>query len=798
MSTTAGVDIGSETIKAVVLRAGKNGALELTGAGSIGLGELGHMEDGIDKNLAIRGKLKELARTARISADTRRCGISGKNTSIKYLQVPPVPPERLDMLVKYEVEEKGGESDSTYDYRILDVPEVGGQYTVLIGVCKEAASTELMDMARGAGLGEVEVDLEALALYNAYYHGHGHGADMDKTVLIADIGADDITLLLCRHGLLYFARTIMGGGRRFTEVLAAELKIDLIEAEDLKKTAAEIKFDVLPPGASASRTGRIPLRSGMTGIIPRPGQGGSVSRLPAVGDASGSRAPAASTPGSPAVSTGETQRVPAAPAASATSPASASSAAAQAVEQPVEQTLFVLPPMPPPMPQPPVMPPASDDVIVDLPPSLESLEQSLAAPASAPSASATQPLINLALPGADSADDKRKRQMSAALVREAASLCAMLENAVMTSKQQMKMRDLKVDRLYVTGGGSRLKGLVEYLGRRMRMEVQPLQPFKQLSLAKLPPAQAAALNDEQHNMSVAVGLALGDLRPNALAFLLWPMALQQKKIWWSRGAYLLYAAALVALSLGVLLWAPQRNAQALAANADAAKTATDAGRRAAQNLENLRALNEQRRKEFEQLYENTHSGQYFLKLLDELKNKDVIDDDIYLTQITTNVPEVVRLQWSKHGEGSLETPGKSDPKPDAADMEEQSFQAQRRVYLRGFARSTRDDDLLGKIETFKKKLVPDPFNPDSKANWLFKQVDTFWQATDNQSDRAYKLREFVLEAYLEVPQKEAEKPDSKTPPKPAPVKPAPAKAEAPAGGEPKAAKKFVMPEAPGN
>jgi hypothetical protein len=287
MSSVAGVDIGSDTIKSVVLsRSGAAGAIEMVAAGTLAIGELGHIQDSTDRTLAIGEKLKELVRSARIRADVRRVGASGNDTTVRYLQVPPVPPWRLDMLVKYEVEEKTGERDAqTYDYRILDVPEVGGQYTVMIGALKENAANDLLALGKTAGLGEVQIDLEALALYSAYYHGHGF--DPDKTVLIADLGADDITVLVVKNGALHFGRTILGGGRRFTQVLSEELKIDPLEAEEIKKNQAQIIFDAIA-APTAGRTGRM-VRPGLTGIIPR-GPGLSAARTPSAAGASAAQA----------------------------------------------------------------------------------------------------------------------------------------------------------------------------------------------------------------------------------------------------------------------------------------------------------------------------------------------------------------------------------------------------------------------------------------------------------------------------------------------------------------------------
>ncbi len=225
MSTSAGIDIGSEGIKGVVLKAGKNGPVEVIAAGTMPIADLTRMPESPDRALAIGEKLKELVKSARLRADTRRLGASGGKTSMRYLQIPPVPPWRLEMLVKYEVEERTEEKEpNTYDFHIMDVPETNGQYTVIVGLCNEVFAYELMGQAKAGGLGEVEVDLEALALYAAYYHGHGF--DTDKTVAIADIGADDITILVCKNGALYYARTVLGGGHRFTQNLADDLKLN--------------------------------------------------------------------------------------------------------------------------------------------------------------------------------------------------------------------------------------------------------------------------------------------------------------------------------------------------------------------------------------------------------------------------------------------------------------------------------------------------------------------------------------------------------------------------------------------
>jgi hypothetical protein len=363
-------------------------------------------------------------------------------------------------------------------------------------------------------------------------------------------------------------------------------------------------------------------------------------------------------------------------------------------------------------------------------------------------------IINMSSAPLDLNDDKRKRQISAALVKEAASLCAALENAVMICRQQNKLRELKIDRMYVTGGASQLKGLTEFMNRRMRLEVLPLEPLRQVSLNRLPADQAAALKAEQHLLAVSLGLALQELDKSAVSFLLWPEALKQRKIFWSRGAYLGYSAALVLLSIGLLLYTPARNRSALAENTESAKKAVEFAQSENRALMVLMEQNKEKQQQYKQIHDNTNSGHYFLNLLAELKDPNRMPPDVYLTSISTTMPAVVR----KTSDNVATQVADSGKKPSSMreemakaareNTEPNTFQAQRVVYIRGFARSGDKVKLLDRIEAFMNKLVPHYDNPDHPAN-LFKDIRTVWWNPEDQQHGPYALKEFVLEAYTE-------------------------------------------------
>lgn len=833
MATSAGIDVGSDAIKAIVLTGGTKSPVEILSAGTLPLGELGRMDEGEDKTLALGMKLKELIKSARIKASHRRMAISGQGSSIRYLQVPPVPPWRLDMLVNYEVQERAGgdkEESNTYDYHILDVPEVNGQNTVMIGILKEANATDFLTMAKTAGAGEVEIDHEAIALFAAYYHGHGF--DSDKTVLVCDIGADDTTILLCKNGALYFARTMLGGGRRFTQVLADELKIELGEAEDLKKTQGEITFDIAPPtGAAKSTLGRrvpgatnVLPRPGNTNILPRPGgpgaSGAGIVGLAGRADASAARpAPMRST-AQPGIPSAEKPAAPAAPSAPVKLEATDMSGLKLSSPGSLDLDLSIMPldeqTLPPQTPSvrqsslptnalPPVKaaapsaPPApaapapsaapasfslgdtSDELSLDLDlkPAAEPAKAATqpvspeAAPTPAavpqpkaesevsldmdgpinPPTTAAQPVADTpaVAPAAAESPDQRKRQISAALLREAASVCAALENTVQASKSQMKLRELKIDRVYLTGGGSQLKGLAEFVGRRMRVETAPLEPFKQIAMTRLPPEQAAALRAEQHSLAVAVGAALSNLNlPGTFKFLLWPEALKQRKVFWARGAYLYYTAGMVAASLALFLYTPYRNSEMLKQNFENSEKAVGGAMMEAKSQKALEDTNEEFFYRNKQVVDNTLSGHYFLTILAELKSNKRISDDVWLTQVSTQLPNVIRAV-SGAGEAGA-APAK--PRPGSgllrdAGAEPDTFQAQRRIYLRGFVRGNNEgENRILAIRDFYTRLVPHPEDPDHVEN-LFKDIRPIWFSTSDHKQGAFYLTEFVLEAYTE-------------------------------------------------
>lgn len=254
-SAVTGADIGASGIR--VLRLAQRGAqFEVLAGASTELPlqapsassrdrrktvrlEVDRQEDSPEHIREVRTNLASLLRRGPFRGGRSVLGLNGSAGLIRYLQVPPVPPWKMEMMMKYEVEEQmAAQERSAFDYRILDLPDVGGQLTVMLAMIQERRLRTGMETARRAGLARGDVDLTALGLFNAYVY--GHGPEEDRTAMLVDIGAETVDIVVVREGVLCFARSVPGGGSRFTAAVAEATGLTFEEAERLKRERGAI------------------------------------------------------------------------------------------------------------------------------------------------------------------------------------------------------------------------------------------------------------------------------------------------------------------------------------------------------------------------------------------------------------------------------------------------------------------------------------------------------------------------------------------------------------------------------
>jgi type IV pilus assembly protein PilM len=173
-----------------------------------------------------------------------RVGLTGRDVNMRYTRVPRVPDWQLRKLMRFEVEEVGGSSGAAVasDFNLLPaMPEIEDEDIVLLALARESLLEEHQTGLAAAGGTLDAFSPCAVALYNAWTH---FGVVEDETVLIANIGHENLDVILVRGPDLLFARNLTGGGRLFDDAIAERFGVSAQRAEELK-----IDLATLEPGA---------------------------------------------------------------------------------------------------------------------------------------------------------------------------------------------------------------------------------------------------------------------------------------------------------------------------------------------------------------------------------------------------------------------------------------------------------------------------------------------------------------------------------------------------------------------
>jgi Tfp pilus assembly PilM family ATPase len=173
-----------------------------------------------------------------------RIGLTGRDLNLRYVRVPRVPDWQLRKLMRFEVDDIGGQTGEgvVSDFNLLpEMPEIEGEDVVVLAMAKESLLSGHMDgLASHAGSLNA-FSPNALAIYNAWLR---FGVIEGDTVMVANIGSDNIDVIICRGPDLIFARNLSGGSRLFDEAIAERFGVSKAKAEEVK-----LQYATLEPGA---------------------------------------------------------------------------------------------------------------------------------------------------------------------------------------------------------------------------------------------------------------------------------------------------------------------------------------------------------------------------------------------------------------------------------------------------------------------------------------------------------------------------------------------------------------------
>ncbi len=240
-----GVDVGATSIKIACLA--KSGS-QITVADTVKIPLSSEHAAGTDSWL--------IAASQALAADLRArgmklgsvvLGVGGRDTILRYSQIPPVPDARLGLIMRYQINEIAGKTEEAIsaDYKMLPIKQdFSDDLTILIALAKEKYVSRHLQLLSGISPRILMVNVAPVALYNAYLVSAerlGGQGEAGVTTLVANIGAENTDLTIIQNRGLIFARSVSKGSREFTEAVAESCNLSIEDAEKVKVTEGIIK-----------------------------------------------------------------------------------------------------------------------------------------------------------------------------------------------------------------------------------------------------------------------------------------------------------------------------------------------------------------------------------------------------------------------------------------------------------------------------------------------------------------------------------------------------------------------------
>jgi type IV pilus assembly protein PilM len=228
----------------------------------------------------------------------------------------------------------------------------------------------------------------------------------------------------------------------------------------------------------------------------------------------------------------------------------------------------------------------------------------------------------------DANQEKAARAMTAA----AGQILSLLQSAVLFAKSQVKLTSLKLDRVFLCGGGAALPGLTQYLKSAMGVPVELFDPFVIVDTSKLAPDAADALDAHRLEAVCALGLATAGSDPDAYSIEILPESVRKRRDFLGGPAFLIAAAVLAVAFLGLYAFKRSGDLEALseeAATLDARfRRADSQHRRTAGLLEENAELEAMAH----ELFAIKGAGEQMARALDVLERE--LPEDFWLDSMT--------------------------------------------------------------------------------------------------------------------------------------------------------------------
>jgi len=231
-----GIDIGSSSLKIVLLSKEKGGRIKLLKAVCHEYTSYPVSEGNQNQTELLAYFLKKFLYKEKVSRDTRiGLSIAGQSAFVRLVKVPITAPAKLRQIVLYETQQQVPFpiKEVAWDFQIYGRDKK--QLSVLLAAVKKDLTASILNVINEFSLNVEFIDVSNLALYNCLQYFH---RDLKET-LVLDIGAKTANIIIINDGKIW-TRSLPIGGQDITDAIASVLKIDSIKAEKIKREQGKV------------------------------------------------------------------------------------------------------------------------------------------------------------------------------------------------------------------------------------------------------------------------------------------------------------------------------------------------------------------------------------------------------------------------------------------------------------------------------------------------------------------------------------------------------------------------------
>lgn len=223
-----GLDLGSEWLKLVKIRAGKGGyVLE-------GLSRCPWQSGDLENNLATAKKIQTVWAQLLLKERTVVSSMAGHAVIVKRVTFEAESAKVLgDVVLKDARQYIPFDINDVYlDYQVLGPGQKASSYDVLLVASKKKVVQNLSDVIAKSSLSLSIVDVDSFALCNSFEFNYPEYES--KPVYLLDVGGTQSVFCIYEKNQPVFLREVSFGGKAVTDVIASDLGLKRLEAETVK------------------------------------------------------------------------------------------------------------------------------------------------------------------------------------------------------------------------------------------------------------------------------------------------------------------------------------------------------------------------------------------------------------------------------------------------------------------------------------------------------------------------------------------------------------------------------------